>query len=101
MIGFNYLGQMGQLGNQMFQYAALRGIAKKRGFDFRIPYHDEIFVDSLGNKLRIELFNPFVMSNVTQSNIGMVGADNPHDASDIDRTRTEGEFNFNESLFNT
>ena len=101
MIGFNYLGKLGQLGNQMFQYASLRGIARNRGVDFRIPYHDEIFVDSLGNRLRIELFNPFIMSNVTQSNIGMVGADNPHDASVIDRTRTEGEFKFNESLFNT
>ena len=39
MIGFNYLGKMGQLGNQMFQYASLRGIANNRGFDFCIPYH--------------------------------------------------------------
>ena len=26
MIGFNHLGRLGQLGNQMFQYAALKGI---------------------------------------------------------------------------
>ena len=101
MIGFNYLGKLGQLGNQMFQYASLRGIARNRGVDFRLPYHDEVFVDSLGNKLKIELFNPFVMSNVTQSNIGMIGGDNPHDASVIDSTRTEGGHNFNEALFNT
>ena len=101
MIGFNYLGKLGQLGNQMFQYASLRGIAANRGCRFAIPYHDEIFDDGLGNKLRIELFNPFVMSNVTQSNIGMIGGDNPHDASVIDSTRTEGEFKFNEILFNT
>ena len=69
MIGFNYLGQMGQLGNQMFQYAALRGIAKKRGFDFRIPYHDNVFDDGLGNKLRIELFNPFGMSTLIKSKV--------------------------------
>ena len=31
MIGLNYLGKMGQLGNQMFQYAALKGIARNRG----------------------------------------------------------------------
>ena len=30
MIGFNYLGKMGQLGNQMFQYAAALGIATLR-----------------------------------------------------------------------
>ena len=101
MIGFNYLGKLGQLGNQMFQYASLRGIVRNRGVDFRLPYHDEVFVDSLGNKLKIELFNPFVMSNVTQSNIGMIGGDNPHDASVIDSTRTEGGHNFNEALFNT
>ena len=29
MLGLNYLGKMGQLGNQMFQYAALKGIATK------------------------------------------------------------------------
>ena len=28
MIGFNYLGRKGRIGNQIFQYATLRGIAK-------------------------------------------------------------------------
>lgn len=37
MISFNYLGNMGRLGNQLFQYASLKGIAKKRGYDFIIP----------------------------------------------------------------
>lgn len=37
MITFNYLGNLGRLGNQMFQYASLRGIAANRGFDFSIP----------------------------------------------------------------
>ena len=41
MIGLNYLGKMGQLGNQMFQYAALKGIARNRGLDFIIPNHSE------------------------------------------------------------
>ena len=93
MIGFNYLGQMGQLGNQMFQYAALRGIAKKRGFDFRIPYHDNVFDDGLGNKLRIELFNPFVMSTLSQSNVGLVDPKFP--------VFPEGRFNFDEELYET
>ena len=92
MIGFNYLGKMGQLGNQMFQYASLRGIAKNRGFDFCIPYHQEVFDDGIGNKLRIELFDPFVMSNVKQSNIKVIESGDP---------RTEGGHNFNETLFNT
>ena len=34
----NNLGKNGRLGNQMFQYASLVGIAKQCGYDFRIPY---------------------------------------------------------------
>jgi len=37
MIGFNHIGSQGRLGNQMFQYAALRGIAKTKGYEFCIP----------------------------------------------------------------
>lgn len=37
-ISFNNLGKMGRLGNQMFQYASLKGIAKKHGYSFSIPY---------------------------------------------------------------
>ena len=40
-IGMNNLGTNGRLGNQMFQYAALVGIAKQGGFDFRIPDHSK------------------------------------------------------------
>ena len=59
MIGLNYLGKMGQLGNQMFQYAALKGIAAKHNYKTIIPSHNEVIVDALGNKLRIELFDAF------------------------------------------
>jgi len=37
MIGFNRLGNYGRLGNQMFQYAALRGIAAKRNLSWCVP----------------------------------------------------------------
>ena len=37
MISFNSLGNLGRLGNQMFQYASLKGIARNRGFEFIIP----------------------------------------------------------------
>ena len=59
MITFDYLGKMGQLGNQMFQYAALKGVANHKGYDYGIPNHKEIFDDGIGNKLRIELFECF------------------------------------------
>ncbi|MFZ9376536.1 MAG: alpha-1,2-fucosyltransferase [Candidatus Fonsibacter ubiquis] len=37
MISFNNLGNLGRLGNQMFQYASLKGIARKHGYSFCIP----------------------------------------------------------------
>jgi len=37
MLSFNYLGNLGRLSNQMFQYASLKGIASNRGFEFCIP----------------------------------------------------------------
>lgn len=37
MIGINCLGNMGHLGNQMFQYSAVKGIAKNMGYDWCIP----------------------------------------------------------------
>jgi len=92
MIGLNFLGKMGQLGNQMFQYASLRGIAKNRGYNFCIPYNKEVFVDSLGNRIKIELFDAFVMSNVLQMNIQLIDKDRP--------IISESGFEFDEKLFN-
>ena len=37
MLAFNNIGSLGRLGNQMFEYAALRGIATKHGYEFMIP----------------------------------------------------------------
>ena len=37
MLSFNSLGNLGRLGNQMFQYSALKGIASHHGYDFCIP----------------------------------------------------------------
>ena len=78
MICINYLGKRYErLANQMFQYAAVKGIAKNRGFEFCIPYHQHVFDDGIGNKLRIELFDPFVMKNVTQLNIQTIDKERP------------------------
>ena len=43
-IAFNYLGKMGQLGNQMFQYASTLGIARYNGVPFTVPNHDELAI---------------------------------------------------------
>ena len=37
MIAFDYLASPGQLGNQMFKYAALKGIAKNNQYDYIVP----------------------------------------------------------------
>jgi len=36
-VSFNGLGNEGRLGNQMFQYAFIRGVSKRYGYDFIIP----------------------------------------------------------------
>ena len=59
MIGFNALGRMGRLANQMFQYASLKGIARNVGTDICIPYYKDAVDDGIGNMLRTELFDSF------------------------------------------
>ena len=86
MIGFDFLGKAGQLGNQMFQYAATKGITEHRGYDMCIPQHDEVFPDGIGNLLKIELDNPFTI----QVQRGMIRG----------RIIQEEGFHFNEDLFN-
>ena len=93
MLAFNYLGQLGRFGNQMFQYASLRGIASRRGLDFCIPNHNQVIKDPYGFDMKIELFYPFKMSNV-----------NPHNIKLLDRgyapVAEEKHFHFDETLFN-
>ena len=88
MIGFNYLGQLGQLGNQMFQYAATLGVADKTGVEPCIPQHDKVVVDNLGNKLRIELFDAF---KIKPARVGYIVTD---------RNYQETDFTFEEEIFN-
>ena len=90
MIGFNHLGKMGQLGNQMFQYAATKGIAKKIGTDFIIPDHKEVVVDALGNKLRVELFSAFKLD---PHNRGILNVSS-------DSYVQETKFEFDDGFFN-
>ena len=88
-LGFNHLGKLGQLGNQMFQYAALRGIASKNGMEFKIPNHKEIFDDGIGNRYGILLFDAFKLPHAT--NFGTLNTDN---------YVAESHFHFDEKMFN-
>ena len=69
MIGYNRLGSNGRLGNQMFQYSSLRGIAAKNGYDWCIPSDDYDHKDNYG------LFETFKMTNVGSKNLGFVPGD--------------------------
>ena len=87
VIGFNHIGRLGQLGNQMFQYSALKGIARNRGFDYMVPNHREKIDDGLGNKYGTVLFDVFDI----KANIGVIETQN---------YVQEPHFEFSEQLFN-
>lgn len=84
MIGFDALGTMGRLGNQMFQHAALKGIARNRGFEYCIPpKFSEVQIDNYG------LLDAFELKNVDSIQFSQ------HRSS-----TQESHFNFDEKLFN-
>lgn len=87
MIGFNALGQLGRLGNQMFQFAALKGVARNRGFEYCFPptKNENEWTDH-------QLFNSFKLSNTNQLNVQFIDPDRP--------IVVEQSFSFDEELFN-
>lgn len=66
MIGNNRIGCNGRLGNQMFQYASMRGIASVKGFDWVVP------PETYDHTANYALFETFKMTNVQEKNIGFV-----------------------------
>ena len=66
MIGYNKLGSNGRLGNQMFQYATLRGIAAKNSYDWCIPPENYSHDSNYG------LFETFELVNLKAKNIGFI-----------------------------
>ena len=47
-ISFQGLGNEGRLGNQMFQYAFVRGVAAHRGFNWVVPGPNADRLDNYG-----------------------------------------------------
>ena len=86
MIGFNALGQLGRLGNQMFQFAALKGIARQRGFNFCFPpsANKNEWTDH-------QLLIPFKLSSTNELNIQYIDFNRP--------TIQEKGFGFDEDIF--
>ena len=66
MIGNNRIGCNGRLGNQMFQYASMRGIASVKDFDWVVP------PENYDHTANYALFETFKMTNVQEKNIGFV-----------------------------
>ncbi len=62
MISMNCLGAIGRLGNQMFQYAALRSISKKHNYEYCLPINPR-----LGNE-DLNLFDCFLLDNEVRAN---------------------------------
>jgi hypothetical protein len=89
MLSFNNLGNYGRLGNQMFQYASLRGIAANRGFDFCIPSEDVFGSTDLNVKQSdSNIHNTFKISWV---NTGQT----------TNKVLQESSYSFDQKLFNT
>lgn len=82
-IGYNRLGSNGRLGNQMFQYAALRGIAANRGFEWVIPKPETYGTSNYG------LFDCFEMSHVKEKNFGIINSSSV----------ATGQFHFSKQFF--
>tara|TARA_Y100000592_G_scaffold96624_1_gene165445 strand:- start:2931 stop:3806 length:876 start_codon:yes stop_codon:yes gene_type:complete len=55
MITFSQLGKYGRLGNQLFQYAALRSLSLERGYECKIPNPQEM--EWHGQKCLMDQFN--------------------------------------------
>jgi hypothetical protein len=87
MIGHNHLGRNGRFGNQMFQYAATKGIAVNRGYDWCIPpgpVSDEEFTNEENQH---KLFMAFKLPSIKEVNL----FPSPY--------RKEASFTFDQDLF--
>jgi len=84
-ISYNRLGSNGRLGNQMFQYAGLRGIAANRKFNWIIPPPESYGDSNYG------LFDCFKMGSVEEKNFGYLNA----------QSISTGQFHFNKEFFDS
>ena len=86
MIGFNGLGNLGRLGNQMFEYATLRGIAANKGYEWCIPPTNAKSIENYS------LHHAFTMPDVKPGNRTFL--DNGYAP-----TVAERQFHFDQELF--
>jgi len=87
MISFNKLGNQGRLGNQMFQYSALKGIAKQNDYEFSIPL--SAMFGTNDERVQASDVNLYNFPNIINNTIGITNFE----------TREESSFAFDEDLF--
>ena len=101
MIGYDRLGTNGRFGNQLFQYAALRGIAAHHGYEFCIPPDDHHTYANYG------MHHPFKLPHL--KNQGFVNRNNgPQAMFSYDNIKglnstpnvKESVYYFDEEMFN-
>ena len=88
-ISLNELGNLGHLGNQMFQYASLQGIAHNRGLDWKIPPKNEF-----GRKypiLKSNLYDCFYLDPDIERHTGLLDGESV----------PEKQHGFDQNLFDT
>jgi hypothetical protein len=91
MLAFNHLGRLGFLANQMFQYAAIKGISAYNKIEYMIPENNEM-----------QLFDGFKMTNATDVR-GFLGQTHIRDGRGAPvacNIVSEKGFEFDEELFN-
>lgn len=77
----NELGNLGHIGNQMFQYASLQGIAAHRGFDWAVPSKTSFGVNY---GLRSNIYDCFVLDPHIRDHIGTGGENVPENRHGFD-----------------
>ena len=87
MIGHNHIGKNGRFGNQMFQYAATRGIAAARGYQFAIPDGPKSDAEFHDEENQHKLFMAFKMSGT----LSVYDLNAPY--------KQEGSFRFDQDIF--
>lgn len=68
MITISYMGFNGLLGNQMFQYAALRSLAKKFNYEYCLPFIEN---SNVFDAKHLNLIDCFKLKNDTRKNIDL------------------------------
>ena len=91
MIGINHVGKKKErLANQMFQYSAVKGIAKNMGYQYCVP--PSKFKSNADAWEEHQLFIPFTLETFSPLQIQWIDAKRP--------VLQEKQFHFDEELFN-